>query len=82
MSAPTAATVPRPATGTPVVRAADLSRHYEVGGGMFGKRKILKALSRVSFELEAGKTLSVVGESGCGTCSRAGSGSASPSPAP
>ncbi len=50
----------------PLVRAKNLSRHYEVSGGFFGKRASVKALSNASFELYAGKTLAVVGESGCG----------------
>ena len=50
----------------PVVVAKDLSRHYEVGGGLFGKPSIVKALSEASFSIVPGKTLAVVGESGCG----------------
>jgi dipeptide transport system ATP-binding protein len=49
-----------------VVEATGLSRHYEVGGGLFGKPAIVRALSEASFRLEPGKTLAVVGESGCG----------------
>jgi dipeptide transport system ATP-binding protein len=44
----------------------DLKRHYRLGGGLFGKARILKAVDGVSFSLAAGKTLAVVGESGCG----------------
>ena len=50
----------------PVVVARNLSRHYDVKGGMFGKNQVVEALSEASFTLEAGKTLAVVGESGCG----------------
>lgn len=49
-----------------VVTAEHLSRHYEVGGGLFSKPGIVHALSEASFSIEAGKTLAVVGESGCG----------------
>lgn len=49
-----------------VVRAVDLSRYYEVGGGLMRAPAVVKALHQVSFELRAGKTLAVVGESGCG----------------
>ena len=50
----------------PVVIARALSRHYEVGGGLFSEAQTVKALSEASFKLYPGKTLAVVGESGCG----------------
>jgi len=50
----------------PLLAAENLSRHYQVGGGLFGRSKPLKALIDASFTLEAGNTLAVVGESGCG----------------
>ncbi len=50
----------------PVMVATDLARHYDVGGGLFGKPQVLRAVQRVDFNLYAGKTLAVVGESGCG----------------
>ncbi len=49
-----------------VVTATDLTRHYSVSRGAFGKPGLLKALDGASFSLERGKTLAVVGESGCG----------------
>ena len=51
---------------TPVITAEHLARHYEVGGSMFRKSRIVKALSEASFSIDPGKTLAVVGESGCG----------------
>ncbi len=50
----------------PVVTARALTRHYDVGGGLFGKPQVVRALNRASFSIEPGKTLAVVGESGCG----------------
>jgi dipeptide transport system ATP-binding protein len=50
----------------PIVVAHDLSRHYDIGGGLFSKASVVRALNGVSFTLEPGKTLAVVGESGCG----------------
>jgi len=55
------------AAGRPLLlEARSLARHYEIGGGFFGKASTVKALAEASFSLEAGKTLAVVGESGCG----------------
>ncbi|GGF17155.1 ABC transporter ATP-binding protein [Aliidongia dinghuensis] len=50
----------------PLMEARDVRRHYEIGGGMFRKKALVKAVDGVSFTLEAGRTLAVVGESGCG----------------
>lgn len=47
-----------------VVTAQNLARHYEVGGGLFSKPSVVKALSEASFTIEAGKTLAVVGSPG------------------
>lgn len=49
-----------------VIEARDLGRDYEVGGGLFGKPGIVRAVAGTSFRVEAGRTLAVVGESGCG----------------
>src|SRR5690606_18653193 len=46
--------------------ATNLVRDYHVGGGLFGRAKVVHALKGVSFSVEKGKTLAVVGESGCG----------------
>ncbi|MDJ0921819.1 MAG: ABC transporter ATP-binding protein [Henriciella sp.] len=52
----------------PILTAQDLKVHFpiNVGGGLFGKTKPLKAVDGVSFDLRPGETLGVVGESGCG----------------
>ncbi len=49
-----------------VMQATDITRHYKVGGGLFSRAGVVKAVDGVSFTLEAGHTLAVVGESGCG----------------
>lgn len=50
-----------------LVEVKDLCRYFRVGGG-----KTLKAVDHVSFHIDAGETLGLVGESGCGktTCGR------------
>ena len=55
-----------PVSTQSVLEARDLRRIYEVRRGMFAPMATVKALSGVSFHLEAGKTLAVVGESGSG----------------
>ena len=58
--------VPKTAAAVPVLDARDLRRTYAVRRGFFGKPASVKALSGVSFSLDAGETLAVVGESGSG----------------
>ena len=50
----------------PLLKATDLARHYRVSRGLFKPSALVKALNGVSFSLEPGQTLAVVGESGCG----------------
>jgi len=52
----------------PLLQVEGLSKHFPVGGRtMLGKpRGWLEAVSDVSFELERGQSLGLVGESGCG----------------
>ena len=51
---------------TLLMEARDLRRHYPVGGGLFGRKGLVKAVDGVSFRLAAGRTLAIVGESGSG----------------
>lgn len=48
-----------------ILEVKDLKKHY-VLKNLFSVRGVVKALDGVSFSLEKGKTLAVVGESGCG----------------
>ncbi|MFC0244544.1 dipeptide ABC transporter ATP-binding protein [Falsochrobactrum ovis] len=49
-----------------VLEARNIKRDYHVGGGLFGKPKVVHAVKGVSFKVAKGKTLAIVGESGCG----------------
>jgi oligopeptide/dipeptide ABC transporter ATP-binding protein len=52
----------------PLLQVTDLKKHFPVGSrGLFkDERRILRAVDGVSFNLERGQTLGLVGESGCG----------------
>ncbi|HFQ4802555.1 TPA: ATP-binding cassette domain-containing protein [Vibrio vulnificus] len=56
---------------TPVIELRNVVKEFTVGGG-FARQESFRALHGVSFNLYAGKTLALVGESGCGksTCAR------------
>jgi peptide/nickel transport system ATP-binding protein len=44
----------------------NLSKVYTLGGGLFGPGRDLVALNDINLTVEAGETLAIVGESGCG----------------
>ena len=51
----------------PLLEVKDLKQYFTVDTNLFGKpTKFLHAVDGVSFSLEKGKTLGIVGESGCG----------------
>jgi oligopeptide/dipeptide ABC transporter ATP-binding protein len=52
---------------TAVLQASDLTKHFQSRRGLFGgTRGVVRAVDGISFAVEPGKTLGVVGESGCG----------------
>jgi len=52
---------------TPLFEARGLTKHFPVGGGILGRGKdVVRAVDDIAFAIEPGRTLGVVGESGCG----------------
>ena len=55
------------AAETPLLRVRDLSARFDMASGFFGRvTGRVHAVENVSFDLFAGETLALVGESGCG----------------
>ena len=48
------------------IEVNDLKMHFMLKSGLFSKPKVLKAVDGVSFSIEKGRTMGLVGESGCG----------------
>src|SRR6476646_7808504 len=50
----------------PLMEARELRRYYRADTGLFARKGTVRAVDGVSFTLNSGETLAVVGESGCG----------------
>ena len=48
------------------LKVTDLSKTFPVGGGLFREAGAVRAVRPMSFAVETGETLGIVGESGCG----------------
>ncbi|WP_299013357.1 ABC transporter ATP-binding protein [uncultured Photobacterium sp.] len=55
----------------PIIEVKNVTKEFSAGGG-FASKEIFRALNDISFKLCKGRTLALVGESGCGksTCAR------------
>lgn len=51
---------------TPVIECRDVTRTFRIGKGLFGEKKLLRAVDGVSFSVQRGEVFAIVGESGCG----------------
>jgi oligopeptide/dipeptide ABC transporter ATP-binding protein len=55
------------ASDTPLIEVRNLTKRFAVDAGLFGRpRKYVHAVDDVSFTVNRGETLGIVGESGCG----------------
>jgi glutathione transport system ATP-binding protein len=62
-----ATAAPLPPPGEPLLRVRGLKTRFPIRSGIFGRvRREVHAVEQVSFDLRAGETLALVGESGCG----------------
>jgi len=49
-----------------IIEVKNLSKYFEVSGGIFQKKNIVKAVDDISFFIPQGESLGLVGQSGCG----------------
>ncbi|HEY6004326.1 MAG TPA: ATP-binding cassette domain-containing protein, partial [Anaeromyxobacter sp.] len=62
-----AASARAPEPGPPVLEVRDLTTRFDLRSGLLGRvTRRVHAVEKVSFDLRAGETLALVGESGCG----------------
>jgi peptide/nickel transport system ATP-binding protein len=50
----------------PLLAVRGLSKHFAVRGGLIGRAGVVRAVDDVSFTVDKGEVLGIVGESGCG----------------
>ena len=49
-----------------LIEVKNLVKHFEISGGIFSRNKRIKAVDGIDFEIKAGESLGLVGQSGCG----------------
>jgi oligopeptide/dipeptide ABC transporter ATP-binding protein len=62
------ATAPAPSVSDPLVQVRDIAKHFPINKGILFQHKVgaVKAVDGVSFDVQRGETLGIVGETGCG----------------
>ena len=57
-----------PSQVQPLVQVSELKKHFPVTQGLIIEREVgsIKAVDGISFDIQRGETLGLVGESGCG----------------
>jgi peptide/nickel transport system ATP-binding protein/oligopeptide transport system ATP-binding protein len=55
-------------TGEPLLQVRDLTKHFPISSGIIFRRQVgaVKAVDGISFEIQPGETVGLVGETGCG----------------
>jgi peptide/nickel transport system ATP-binding protein len=56
----------KPLAPQPLLSVRGLTKHFQVRAGLRGQQGLVRAVEDVSFDIRAGETLGLVGESGCG----------------